>query len=84
MRLPVCFVIVGILARGGALPDSLVLAGQSVAPRASASRPTPQAIETFLLKARITSTRSACAEVTDSRRATLTDGVLTHDAQIRP
>jgi hypothetical protein len=83
MRLPVCFVVVGILTCGGVLSEIVALDGQSAAPRASASDLTPQAIETFLLKARITSTRSAGGGVTDSRRATLTDGVLTHDAQIQ-
>jgi len=47
------------------------------------SRLTPQAIENFLLKARIGGTRSAGGGVTDSRRATLTDGTITHDAQIQ-
>jgi hypothetical protein len=44
---------------------------------------TPEQIEAFLLKARIVSTRSAGSGVTDSRRATLSDGVITHDAHIQ-
>jgi hypothetical protein len=56
---------------------------QSPPPAASALRLSPEAIETFLLKARIGSTRSAGGGVTDSLRATLTDGALTHDAQIQ-
>ena len=42
-----------------------------------------EAIEVFLTKARITAKRNAGAGVTDSTRATLTDGTLTHDAQIQ-
>ncbi len=44
---------------------------------------TPEQMEAFLLKARIVSTRNAGSGVTDSRRATLTDGVITHDAHIQ-
>lgn len=42
-----------------------------------------EAIEAFLANARITATRNAGAGVTDSKRATLTDGTLTHEAQIQ-
>jgi hypothetical protein len=38
---------------------------------------------TFLLNARIGSKRSAGSGVTDSKRATLTDGTVTHDAHIQ-
>ena len=41
------------------------------------------AIETFLAKARIVSTRAIGKGVTGALRATLTDGTLTHDAQIQ-
>lgn len=40
-------------------------------------------IETFLSEARIIRTRNAGKGVTGSRRATLSDGTLTHDAQIQ-
>ena len=44
---------------------------------------TPEEMEAFLLKARIVSTRSVSVGVTDARRATLSDGTTTHDAQIQ-
>jgi hypothetical protein len=44
---------------------------------------TPEQIEEFLLRARVQSTRAIGRGVTDARRATLTDGELTHDAQIQ-
>lgn len=43
----------------------------------------PEAMETFLLKAKITRKRGAGSGVTNSQRATLTDGTLTHDAHIQ-
>lgn len=51
----------------------------------AAQRPTlaPEQMEAFLLKARITRIRDAGNGVTASRRATLTDGTLTHDAHIQ-
>jgi hypothetical protein len=49
------------------------------------SRPTLTAdqIEEFLLRAKVVRTRAAGAGVTNSLRATLSDGSLTHDAQIQ-
>jgi hypothetical protein len=43
----------------------------------------PEAMEAFLLKARVSNLRDAGSGVTNSRRATLTDGELTHDAHIQ-
>ncbi len=43
----------------------------------------PEAMEAFLLKARVSNQRDAGSGVTNSRRATLTDGQLTHDAHIQ-
>ena len=43
----------------------------------------PAEMETFLLKGRIVNIRDAGAGVTGSRRATLTDGTLTHDVHIQ-
>jgi hypothetical protein len=40
-------------------------------------------MEAFLLKARVSNLRDAGSGVTNSRRATLTDGQLTHDAHIQ-
>jgi hypothetical protein len=52
---------------------------------APASTPalSPEAMEAFLLKARVSNLRDAGSGVTNSRRATLTDGQLTHDAHIQ-
>lgn len=44
---------------------------------------TPQEMEDFLLNAKIVSTRGAGGGVTNSRRATLSDGRLTHEAHIQ-
>ncbi len=44
---------------------------------------TPAQMEEFLLRAKIVSTRDAGDGVTNSRRATLSDDVLTHDAHIQ-
>jgi len=43
----------------------------------------PEQMETFLLKARISNQRDAGSGVTNSRRATLSDGQTTHDAHIQ-
>jgi hypothetical protein len=43
----------------------------------------PARMEAFLLEAEITRIRSAGGGVTDSKRATLTDGQLTHDAHVQ-
>jgi hypothetical protein len=44
---------------------------------------TPAQIEEFLLRAKVLRTRAAGTGVTNSLRATLSDGSLTHDAQIQ-
>jgi hypothetical protein len=44
---------------------------------------TPEQMETFLLQAKIVKTRSAGSGVTDSKRATLNDGTITHDAHLQ-
>ncbi len=44
---------------------------------------TPAQMEEFLLRAKIVSTRDAGDAITGSRRATLSDDTLTHDAQIQ-
>jgi hypothetical protein len=43
----------------------------------------PAAMEEFLLRARIVGTRAAGSGITNSIRATLSDGTVTHDAQIQ-
>ena len=55
-----------------------------VVPATSAAAPMSDAdIEQFLLKADITRTRTAGKGITNSLRATMSDGVLTHDAHIQ-
>ena len=55
-----------------------------VAPATSAPAPMSDTdIEQFLLKAEVTRTRTAGKGITNSLRATMSDGVLTHDAQIQ-
>jgi len=44
---------------------------------------TPEQMEVFLKEARIVSTRDTGNGVTNSRRATLSDGTITHDAHIQ-
>ena len=54
------------------------------APAAASDRTlTQEDMASFLLKAQIGRTRSAGAGVTDSKRATLSDGTITHDAHIQ-
>jgi hypothetical protein len=59
------------------------LAVSAAAQTASAPPTTDADIEQFLLKARVVSTRSAGKGVTNSIRATLSDGAITHDAHIQ-
>ncbi len=60
---------------------------EPTAPQATAVAATPKLtdaqIEDFLLHARVTKTKGAKKGVTATLRATLTDGKLTHDAQIQ-
>jgi hypothetical protein len=52
---------------------------------AAVARPvlTPEQMEAFLLKARVVRTKGVDKGVTNTRRATLSDGQITHDAQIQ-
>ena len=59
-----------------------LLTGQEAAP-ASNSRLTPEDMEAFLLKAKVTNRRDAGSGVTGSSRITLSDGRLTHDAHLQ-
>jgi hypothetical protein len=56
---------------------------QAAAPAAQPTALSDADIEAFLRTARITGTRSAGKGVTDSVRATLSDGTITHDAHIQ-
>jgi hypothetical protein len=53
------------------------------APAASTPSLTPEQMEAFLLKGRVSNQRDAGGGVTGSRRATLSDGQLTHDVHIQ-
>src|SRR5262245_60361106 len=53
------------------------------APGAAQPVLTPEEMEAFLLKATITNTRNAGKGVTGTTRVTLTDGRITHDAQVQ-
>ena len=67
-----------------ALLAVFALACLGSAPRAQAPATPPEAaIEQFLREAKILRTRSAGKGVTGSLRATMSDGTLTHDAQIQ-
>jgi hypothetical protein len=69
------------------LPLLLIgLAGAPAAQNAPVQAPpalTPSQMETFLLKAKILRNRDAEGGITGSRRATLSDGTLTHDAHVQ-
>jgi hypothetical protein len=73
------------LVRAGSTAAPLAAAPPQVATAAApAALPTADAdIEQFLLKANVVRTRSAGKGITGSLRATLSDGVLTHDAHIQ-
>jgi len=72
--------VLGAILLVGLTPT--LLAQETPAP-ASTPALSPEAMEAFLLKARVTNQRDAGSGVTNSRRATLTDGQLTHDAHIQ-
>jgi len=61
---------------------SVLVTAQEVAAPAAPSL-TREEMATFLLKARVTRTRDAGSGVTGSKRVTLTDGTLTHDAHLQ-
>jgi len=69
-----------------ALTTVLASAGVRAAQEAAVvQRPllTDEQMETFLLNAKVIATKSVNKGVTNARRATLSDGVITHDAQIQ-
>jgi hypothetical protein len=74
--------LVLILASATAAPSSTTQVRAQTAPAAVSSL-TDAEIERFLQTARVVRTRGTSKGVTGSRRATLTDGQLTHDAQIQ-
>jgi hypothetical protein len=86
MRRRLICLALGVLVGTGSMVVGL-RATPSPQEKASAGAPAmPTAdgdIEQFLLKANVVKTRSAGKGVTNSLRATLSDGVLTHDAHIQ-
>jgi hypothetical protein len=72
--------VLGAILLVGLAPTLLAQGTPAPAPTPALS---PEAMEAFLLKARISNQRDAGSGVTNSRRATLTDGQLTHDAHIQ-
>jgi hypothetical protein len=68
--------VLGVILLAGLTPA--VFAQSASAPSLS-----PEQMETFLMTARITHERDAGSGVTNSRRATLSDGQITHDAHIQ-
>lgn len=78
MKLPLRLTTGGLLA----IAIATLVAG---APSAQAPAPPldDKAIEQFLLEAKVVRTRAAGKGITGSLRATLSDGTLTHDAQIQ-
>jgi hypothetical protein len=65
----------------GAAP--YVTAGQAAAPTSSPPVLTAEQMEQFLLTAKMVSARPVGEGVTNTRRATFSDGRITHDAQIQ-
>jgi hypothetical protein len=72
--------VLGAILLVGLAPTLFAQGAPAPAPSSALS---PEAMEAFLLKARVSNMRDAGSGVTNSRRATLTDGQLTHDAHIQ-
>jgi hypothetical protein len=72
--------VLGMLLLVGLAP---ALLAQSAPAPALPPALSPEAMEVFLLKARVLNVRDAGSGVTQSRRATLSDGQLTHDVHIQ-
>src|SRR5262245_45815591 len=70
--------VLGVILIAGWAPVLLAQGAPAPAPTLA-----PDQMEAFLLKARITNQRDAGGGVTGSRRATLVDGQVTHDAHIQ-
>jgi hypothetical protein len=70
--------VLGVILIAGLAPAVLAQGVPAPAPTL-----TSEQMEVFLLKGRISSQRDTGVGVTNSRRATLTDGQLTHDAHIQ-
>jgi len=77
------FLGVFVLGTAVLMPTALYAQQNAAAPPPAQPTLSAAEMETFLLKARITKQRDAGSGVTASRRATLTDGRVTHDAHIQ-
>ena len=73
--------LLGILAIAGTVGSGSLLAVQNVA----VARPalTPEQMEDFLLHAKVIQMKGVNKGISSTRRATLSDGQVTHDAQIQ-
>jgi hypothetical protein len=72
--------VLGAILLVGLAPTLFAQGAPAPAPTPALS---PEAMEAFLLKARVSNMRDAGSGVTNSRRATLSDGQLTHDAHVQ-
>jgi hypothetical protein len=75
--------LLSVLAIAWLVGSPAVLAAQDQTAPVVAPSLTPEQMEAFLLNARIVTTKAVGKGVTNTRRATLSDGQLTHDAQIQ-
>ncbi len=82
--------LLGGLVWAGSTAAGMTSSAAAPQPQAAAAATTPPAlptadadVEQFLLKANVVRTRGAGKGITNSMRATLSDGVLTHDAHIQ-
>jgi hypothetical protein len=83
-----CLTWLPVLAAGTLLMPAASVAQGPNAPAAAATTSTASSMsvderETFLAKAKIVNVRSAGKGVTNTKRATLSDGAVTHDASIQ-
>ena len=81
MRAALCFVVLTLLPVAGAAAPQDAAAGAATLPRAAFQ--TDEEVERFLKEAKVVRTRGTSKGVTDSTRATLSDGTVNHDAHIQ-
>jgi hypothetical protein len=72
-----------LILRTGPLDATAGLQSQPPTPQPPAASMSDDDIEQFLLKAKVLKTRGIGKGITGSIRATLSDGTITHDAQIQ-
>src|SRR3712207_6301998 len=81
MRAALCLVVLSLLPSTGAASPQDPAAAAATLPRAAFQ--TDAEVERFLKEARVVRTRGTSKGVTDSTRATLSDGSVAHDAHIQ-